>query len=189
MLPRASRATRRPLPDSASGFTLIEVLITIAVLVILLAIAMPQLGRLIHDQRVKGASADLHASLVFARSEAIKRSKFVAVCAKNAASNDCQGSTNWSLGWLVFIDENGDGAVDNPATDILAKQDAIANVTFSGTDANVSYQRDGRMRASVAAFVVSSSVDSSIKARCLNLDLSGRPNIKLDSDSDATNGC
>jgi type IV fimbrial biogenesis protein FimT len=69
--PRRSRPPR--------GFTLVELMVGIAILAILLAITVPPFKKMIASQRLKNANAELVASLQFARSEAIARNQYVRV--------------------------------------------------------------------------------------------------------------
>lgn len=167
------RAERRM--ARARGVTLIELVVVVAIAGVLAAMAMPTLGSLVRDQRIKTAVGDVHASIIYARSEAIKRNQNVAMCSKNADGSGCGNITNWGVGWIVFLDENGDG-VPNAATDYLKKQDAFTGVTVSGTINRLTYQRDGRLAAALDAdFMVGAA---GATARCVAVSVSGRPNIK-----------
>ena len=183
-----STVDRAPLAR-ISGFTTIELMVTLAVAAIVFAIALPSFRNMLGDQRVQAASSDLYASLIYARSEAIKRNQFVAVCAKTDDGFGCQNSTDWARGWIVFIDGDGNG-FPGAVSDILKRQDTIPSVTLTGTGSNVSYQRDGRLRAAATAFVTSPlPANTSVRARCVSLDLSGRPKSMTDTDGNAANGC
>ena len=162
------------------GFTLMELAVTLAVAAILFAVGIPSLSLLVADGRVRTAADNLYASLIFARSEAIKRNKIIAVCAKNDDGNGCQNSSDWARGWIVFVDEDGDG-VNAAVSDILKRQDALPGVTLTGTGTNVSFQRDGRLRASVSQFSTTGTGNTTVRARCVSMDLSGRPNVKVAS--------
>lgn len=156
------------------GFTLIELVVTATIVAVLSAAAMPYLGELVRGQRIKTAISDINASVIYARSEAIKRNQNVAICASTDGA-ECAGATNWATGWIVFVDADGNGA-PGAATDILKKQDPVSGVTVTGTATNLSYQRDGRLAAPLAAdFVVGATGSTS---RCLAVNVSGRPNIK-----------
>lgn len=157
------------------GFTLLELIMVIAIVGTLSAMAIPTLGSLVRDQRIKSAVSDINSSIIYARSEAIKRNQNVAMCAKNADGSGCGNTTNWGVGWIVFLDADGNG-YPGAATDYLKKQDAITGVTVTGTGGNLSYQRDGRLAAALAAdFVVSATGSTS---RCVAVSVSGRPTIK-----------
>jgi len=80
-------------PSLASGFTLIELMVTLGVLSIALAIGVPSLRQFVIDNRVTAQANLLVSSLNVARSEAIKRSEDVVVTANSG--------TNWHLGWTV----------------------------------------------------------------------------------------
>ncbi|HEX9833096.1 MAG TPA: GspH/FimT family pseudopilin [Mycobacterium sp.] len=172
----------------AQGFTIVELLITVAILVILIGLAAPSMGNLVRDQRVKTAVGDVYAALVFARSEAIKRNQFVGICAMTDDGWGCQNSSDWSRGWIVYLDTDGNG-FPGAVADVLKRQDSLPDVAISGTGGNVSYQGDGRLRAAVTPFVASVSGNNAITARCVRLDLAGRPNIKVDTNQDPGDGC
>lgn len=94
-----------------TGFTLIELMVTIAVLGILLSIAIPSFQNMVLNSRITAQANQAITALNYARSEAIKRAAPATVCSTNNGTA-CAGSTNWSTGWMVFADADGDGTVD-----------------------------------------------------------------------------
>ncbi|HEU0306554.1 MAG TPA: GspH/FimT family pseudopilin [Lysobacter sp.] len=154
----------------ARGFTLVELMITLTVLGILVSFALPSLGRMIRDQRVKTATSDFYASIAFARSESIKRAADVAMTPNDAS--------NWALGWKV---------VDSSAND-LKVQDALAGVNATGP-ASLTYRRDGRLSGTASEFVLSANGDSTVTARCIRIDPSGRPSVRVDTNDNVADGC
>lgn len=80
------------------GFTAIELMVTIAVLSILTAIAVPSFGPITERWRVRSTAEDLQTSFYLARSEAIKRGGNVTIEANEAG---------WSVGWKVVAVTNG----------------------------------------------------------------------------------
>lgn len=86
---------------SARGFSLIELMIAIALLGILLALAMPSFTGTISRTRIDSAASSMSVALATARSEAIKRGRDVAVC-KSADSTNCTAAGDWSSGWVVY---------------------------------------------------------------------------------------
>lgn len=87
------------------GFSVVELMVVVLVLVIISVIAYPQFGPFIANQHADGIQSSLTAALRLARSEAIKRNTPVGVCpASTAASPQCDATTfNWSNGWIVYV--------------------------------------------------------------------------------------
>jgi type IV fimbrial biogenesis protein FimT len=162
----------------SGGFTLPELMIALAVVGILVAAGLPSLTNLVRDQRIKTATSDVFVSLIYARSEAIKRNDRVVVCAANSTIDGCANSSNWAAGWIVFLDTDANG-FPSTAADILRKNSPVPNVTLSGTATNATYMRDGRLNAAVGNFTISSPDAPSLTRRCIRLDPSGRPNIQV----------
>jgi len=140
------------------GFTLIEALMVIVLIGVLLALAAPSFRNYMASQRVKTASFDLYATLIFARSEAIKRRVTVTVAANGG---------NWATGWTVTA---------AGVTAALRTQDALAGVTTSGA-ASVVYRLDGRLTggANIGVLIRPETADATIPNRCIRVDLTGLP--------------
>ena len=91
---------------SQQGVTLVEIMVTISVLAIILAVAGPGFQQYIASSRSNALSNDLLTASQLARSEAIKRSENVRLCRRNAAGTACDNNTDWSAGWLVISASN-----------------------------------------------------------------------------------
>ncbi len=167
------------MPKRQSGFTLVELLITVALVGVVSVIAVPNVQYLIAIYRVKTAATDLHTMLVLARSEALKRNSSVSITPVNAS--------DWALGWSVVS-----------GSQVIARQDAYPGIVFSTRNAayssksvsSVVYTGTGRENSiDGISFVLTSASVASFPARCVVLDPSGRPTVRKDSDSDSSNGC
>lgn len=82
------------------GFTLIELMISIAILAILLGIAVPSFNDAALGSKLGSHANKLVASAYVARSEAIKRNVSVTLCA-SANGADCASTGGWEQGWVV----------------------------------------------------------------------------------------
>src|SRR5437660_1719517 len=91
------------------GFTLIELMVVLAISAILVGVGTPAFTGLIRQTELTSATNDLFASLLLARSEAAKRRSRVALC-KSADGSTCTPAGGWEQGWIVFHDTNNDGA-------------------------------------------------------------------------------
>jgi type IV fimbrial biogenesis protein FimT len=80
------------------GFTLIELMITLAVFAVLLAVMVPSYNDMTLGSKLRSQANDLVAGAVLARSEAIKRNQSVTLCASSDGAT-CTGT--WANGWIV----------------------------------------------------------------------------------------
>lgn len=103
-----------------SGFTLIELMVTLVVLGIVAAIGLPNLRDFLVSNRLTGDINSFVGLVNYARSEAISRNQKVIICPKSNGGDACQNSTSWNQYELqVFIDV--DGSNDRNAGDTLLK--------------------------------------------------------------------
>ncbi|MDP1527388.1 MAG: GspH/FimT family pseudopilin [Rhodocyclaceae bacterium] len=140
------------------GFSLIELMVTLAVLAIIIAIAVPSFKTMILNQRVKSASFDIVASLAYARGEAVKQNGNITITPTGG---------NWSNGWTM----SGSGGV-------FKTQSAFANVTITGP-ATIVFGRSGRVTAGTGNIQIDDSESSSaIVPRCIAIGVTGQPKSK-----------
>lgn len=163
------------------GFTLIELMVTIAIAIILASVALPAMRSFIASQRIKSASFDMIAMLTITRSEAIKRNAQVQVAPTNFPTN-----TDWKQGWVV--------ATVGPPPFTITQQGGMTAGDITITCLNstgttvacgaITYDSSGRLKAGSVAQsiqIVTSSVahqGNQQNARCIMIDLTGRPMSK-----------
>ncbi|MBK8535774.1 MAG: GspH/FimT family pseudopilin [Candidatus Competibacteraceae bacterium] len=127
------------------GFTLIELIITVAIAAILLAIGVPSFQEMMRNNRVAAHTNDLLSSLNLARSEAIKRGVRVSLC-KSSDGLSCATTGDWTQGWIVFVDTDNDATVD-AGENILRVHGALTggDTLVGSTDVSnyISYSPDG----------------------------------------------
>jgi type IV fimbrial biogenesis protein FimT len=110
--------------DRDSGFTLVELLITIVVVSILLAAGAPAVKDFIKNNRVTG-QVNGHISIIQqARSEALKRGTNMVICASDDQAS-CTGKDTWTDGWILFSDLNLNDAPDVGTGKCLDTEDCI----------------------------------------------------------------
>ncbi|MEH6616960.1 MAG: GspH/FimT family pseudopilin [Porticoccus sp.] len=103
------------------GFTLIELMITVALVAILLALSAPYFRETITSNKIGAEANNLMASFNLARSTAARLNQPVALC-KSADGVDCTTDDNWEQGWITFNDLNMDGAVDSGGVELVIQE-------------------------------------------------------------------
>jgi type IV fimbrial biogenesis protein FimT len=94
------------------GFTLIEVMTTLAVASILISLAIPSFAKMIERNRISTATNEFMAALMLTRSEAVTRTIPISICASDTGTS-CNNTLNdYAKGWVIFSDCNGDGLFD-----------------------------------------------------------------------------
>ena len=137
-----------------SGYTLLELLVTLVLVATVFAIGIPSMNTFIQNDRLVTQINTLVGHLSYARSEAVKRSQQVAVCVSSNATS-CTGGNNWENGWIIYVDINGDGAFNAGETVLRAQQQLEgANTLSPGTiGTQVTYDFRGFVdAASVGSF-------------------------------------
>ena len=120
------------LPDR--GFTLVELMITVSVAVILIALGVPAFNSFVMNDRDITQINSLVASFNYARSEAIKQrlASGVFVCPSSNGST-CSLSTNWANGWIVWNTDPNLNTNANPALNPQAIVQAVPALSGSNT--------------------------------------------------------
>ena len=93
--------------DGSRGFTLLELLMTLAIATALVVAGVPAYRTFIQNLELRSATERLASDLYYARHAAVNQGERVAVC-PGVPDRGCSGSPAWEDGWLVFNDENGD---------------------------------------------------------------------------------
>lgn len=102
--------TSRMSRQAQSAFTLVELVVAMAVAGILLGVGVPSFVELVRDGKLQSAATEMNMALYYARSEAVKRAgsngnaRSVTVCARATDLQCAQDETEWNNGWLVFTD-------------------------------------------------------------------------------------
>ena len=112
-----------------TGYSMTEVLTTLAVVGVVVSNGVPAMQNLVHEQRLTTQVNQLFTDLHLARSESIKRGVPVVLC-KSGDGVACSTTADWQNGWLVFVDSDDDSTVDANEPVIRVQQALGAGTTL-----------------------------------------------------------
>jgi len=156
------------------GFTLIELMVALAIVVIIMTLAAPSFQRTMTQQKISAIASELLVSTMQARGEAIKHNQTTLI--KPVVSTD------WSRGWQIFVDINGDTAYtagsDILITTVPAAADNIVQDTAAFAAANhIGFNASGFLLNSNAGRVVFAASPSIDFKKGIKVSRVGRPRI------------
>ena len=179
----------QPPRDTQRGFTLVELLISLAVMAVLVTFAVPSFQSVMDSSKLTAASNALLSSMQVARSEAIKRGTRVVLC-KSANGFVCAESGGWEQGWMVFDDANNSGQRDGSEVVIQRIQPLVGSLRLTGNSTGakyVSFLLTGGTRQVGGGFHAGTLTvcnHSAGEARQIVLNAVGRPRVqKVSSNS------
>lgn len=115
------------------GFTLMELMVTLAIMTVLVTVGAPSFKRLIQSSTISSNVNSFLADVRYARSEAISRGGNVIMCrsddpeAPSPICNSGSAAQGWATGWIVFHDLNNDGQT-NLGEPVLRRQSPITSL-------------------------------------------------------------
>jgi len=167
------------------GFTLLELMMAIAVIGILAAVAVPSFITFRLNSRMTSAANDLLTDLNAARSEAIKRQRPVAFCGSTNPDDDEPDCDAAVTGWVVWVDTNNDRVID-PGEALIRQHGALPTaLTVQNNFTSISYGANGFSQDPAAATMGillcddrgNESTNGQFRKRIVTLSATGRPTV------------
>ena len=175
------------------GFTLIELMVTLAIVAIVATLAVPSFRVFVQNNRLTAQNNALITALNIARSEAGKRRQTITVCASSNGTG-CNTS-QWELGWLVFSDLDSDATPDVDTRACLATEDCIiqtsgllqgGNTLRTSGFANtgfIQYNTRGTLNSTGTYTLCDDR--GAVEARAANINLTGRASQGVDGNGNS----
>jgi type IV fimbrial biogenesis protein FimT len=160
-----------------SGFTLLELVITVALISIVFAIAIPSMTTFTQNDRLTTNINTLIGHLAYARSEAVKRNQQVSVCVSNDTATCTAG--NWQDGWIVYIDADGSNTF-TAGEEVLRAQQALdgANTLTTAIGSQVIYDYRGFVTAASVGSFLLCDARSGAFGKTIRISTTGRVRVE-----------
>ncbi|UJF25237.1 GspH/FimT family pseudopilin [Suttonella sp. R2A3] len=139
------------------GFTLVELMVTIAIVGILLALAAPNFSEMVARSKLKSALNEWQSSFYFAQAEAMRLKEKIHFCASSDGES-CSNSGNYNQGWIVLYQSGKPDRVlrDVPPPDMSNNIDITFNgTTHTSTRAHIIFAPTGRIDGGFGGATVS----------------------------------
>lgn len=167
------------------GFTLVELMISVALLAVMLAVGIPSFTTMTQKNNLATASNRFVSSIALTRSEAISRNTTVVMCNINPASNACDTNGLWESGWVVWVDLDGDNVIEEPNealnSEVIHREDAMPTgytlrattysnrITFAPTG-----EASGDIASAADTFRLCDNSQNVVNSRSINFNAVGR---------------
>ena len=166
----AEHIDAHPRARRARGFTIVELMVTLALLAILLALAVPSFTEASLSGKLGSFASRLVASTQIARSEAVKRNQTVQLCASEDGET-CGSSAGWELGWIILL---ADGTV-------IERQEALPEefrIAQTGGVAAIDFPA-GVVGATTATFTICRAEPVGSQNRVVTLTATGNARVTI----------
>lgn len=126
---------------SIAGFTLIELMVTIAIVAILIALAFPSFEGSFRSNRLATTSNEIMGSIALARSEAVRTSRDSMLC---ASSDGATCGDDWNQGWLIAVDEDQNGSFEQVVRYVQGDPRMAISAEGGASDTEIVFDSRGR---------------------------------------------
>jgi len=177
-----NKITTQVSKTNQKGVTLLEMMITLAILAIVLTVVAPSMQTFLIKNRITAEINEVSGIIQYARHLAIDEQTNVVVC-PSANFEGC--GTNWNNPKIVFIDANADGNRSLGEDLLVTTSKASDSTKITGPNTNIHFNGPGAASQSFSIQICPSNDDETY-ARALSVSLQGRVKVSSDADDDGT---
>jgi len=161
--------------QSAEGYSLYELIITVAVVGTILSLGVPSFGSIVADNRLRTDVDALFHAVHLARKESVLRRRAVTLC-PTLGDRDCLGGNDWSAGWMIFVnlDRDSPAALD-PGEPVLQVHSVSKHHQVIANRRSFSF-RSTELRATNGTIIFCDKAGRT-EPRALVISYTGRPRV------------
>lgn len=160
-----------------NAYSLYELLITLGIFALVIALGLPSLGSIVASHRLRAEVDGLFHAIHLARKESVVRRRVVTIC-PTRDGQVCERTLDWSTGWMMFVNKDRSNAQtredDEP---ILRQSGANSGVRITANRRSFSL-RSTVLRATNGTIVFCDVADR-VAPRALVISYTGRPRVAL----------
>lgn len=163
---------------SERGFTLVELMVTLMVAMILVVFAVPGLRDFVMNAQLSTQANEFVTSIQLTRGHAIKQQRDAQICVSttwNSSPPTCTGGTDWSVGWVVWVDQNRDGILD--ATEVIRVNEPLDGDALFTSTASTAFTYDATGMVSAGDTLLLCDNRSDELGRTITITPAGRVNL------------
>lgn len=157
------------------GYSLFELVMTLALAALILTLGLPSFGKLVADKRVRVEVDALFHAVHLARKSSIARRRVVSLC-PSADGQTCSGDTDWSQGWLMFVNVDRDEPPQRDAGEPVLQHHIVGDTVRIQANRRGFTLRATELRATNGTLIF---CDRAARAepRALVVSYTGRPRV------------
>lgn len=156
------------------GFTLIELIVTMTIIGILVALAAPGMQSFSSSNRLTTQINDLLADISLARSESIKRNAAAGICVTAANGTSCVSSGNWANGWLIYYCSSASTTCPSASkVTIKAREPLTGNNTLTTPGDEIAFSKSGMLSSGAGQVTLTDPKTGGKRIVCISS--TGRP--------------
>jgi len=157
------------------GYSLYELLLTLAIAALVLTLGLPSFGNIVADNRLRVEINALFHNVHLARKESIVRRRAVTICPSQDGAS-CDPANNWSQGWIRFVNiDRDEPPVRDPGEPMLHRHEVAQETRISANRRGFSF-RTTALRATNGTLVFCDRAGR-VKPRALVISYTGRPRV------------
>jgi type IV fimbrial biogenesis protein FimT len=164
-----------PFRPGTNGYSLYELIITVAVVAVVMTLGVPSFGKMVADHRLKVEVDALFHAIHLARKESIVRRRAVTLC-PSADGRNCVQGFDWSSGWIMFVNLDRDAPARRDLGEPMLQQFSVSLHNEVVANRRSFSFRTTALRATNGTFIFCDKARRAVP-RALIVSYTGRPRV------------